>query len=51
MMVDDCQTVMTAMFVVKGSRLALAPRIPVPLESAAKFESAPPLRENLQPKM
>jgi hypothetical protein len=43
--------VMTAMFVVKGSRLVLAPRTPVPLESAPKSETAPPLPANLQPEM
>jgi hypothetical protein len=62
MTVDDCHAllqrpwktvvaVMTAMFVVKGSRRALAPRTPVPLESAPKFETVPPLRENLQPEV
>jgi hypothetical protein len=60
--VDDCHApiqrtwkmvlaVMTAMFVVKGSRLALAPRTPVALESAPKFETVPPLREKLQREM
>jgi hypothetical protein len=39
------------LFVVKGSRLVLAPRTPVPLESAPKFETVPPLPRNFQLEM